>query len=925
MPPAASWPLAAHFSTMLQKPEIAFKDPELQQVSIQKDAHNQPLPRSGSFANVYKGTYAGNKGSVAIRVFTSGNPERRERYQAVSEYLTQRPALKSLVRFNYTNDGIRSTDGKRYPLVTMEWVTGETLLKWLRTKCLNNDRQSLDKVSNLWIDLVGELTTAGIAHGDLQHANVMITEQGQLKLVDYDCMCVPKLIGLKNLEIGVDPYQHPARNENTLLNENLDNFSALFIFVALKALAATPGLWNDFVEQTQYDKLLFRREDLDNPNVSELIQTLRKSPDSQVAKLCNRLVDLAHSPIESVPRLNDVLFDFKNVEVFLSKKDFDGALELLDSGKKKVTDAPALMQPKIRDAQERVQARQKLDQAFAAGDEPAMQRLYVPKLLDDYPRAQPLVAAAKTAPQVIPLLSRMQAAVQAAQWRDLVAIWDANIPLLENRKSAESYAPLARTWRGRNRACDDVLRLLQAPSCDAEALAEAWRQLDRLGGHPEAVNRRSDVERLLQRGQAWSAFQKVPHGLSEAVDAELVRLWNEPLFAGWNTAESERPRVAQANQRLLQIQQLNQCNALPLSVVSERQLVDLAAMFPAGYDFPLQRRVRQAAERLESLKVLHQALQQTSGGDLAVVEAWKKLDQLGGGPIVDPQHAPRIAEAGRRSGSLTALKAIPSNYTIGQAPQFDAALLAAWNEELLNDCGDARPWQAAYLAAVERRATLDRLKSALAADVKEQIVDAAESSCLQGYPLPADWARKVKDALAHLAAIRGNLAALQNGDRSQFLNALDVRIIIHNPKSFEPERDRLRALLQDPIVKAEEVGLSLPTGRSKAIEAETATGLKIRAYWKWPDPRFGDQCVLAVCRNRPAAKDDPRTFKCLFTDPVRRKSFEEARGCRIVHLNPEWLGSYVVVWALIDLGFQTFWCEHLVLGRLEKPAAKTRK
>ena len=47
-------------------------------------------------------------------------------------------------------------------------------------------------------------------------------------------------MGRRNLEVGVDPYQHRDRSAATLLSLDLDNFSALVIYVALRALAVQP-------------------------------------------------------------------------------------------------------------------------------------------------------------------------------------------------------------------------------------------------------------------------------------------------------------------------------------------------------------------------------------------------------------------------------------------------------------------------------------------------------------------------------------------------------------------------------------------------------------------------------------------------------------------------------------------------------------
>ena len=94
-----SWPLASHFSALLQTPAVAFRDPVLKRCHIEKDGRNQPRPWSGAFAVVYKGIHADGGGAFAVRVFTTESPERRERYDRISEYFKARPpALPSSLR-----------------------------------------------------------------------------------------------------------------------------------------------------------------------------------------------------------------------------------------------------------------------------------------------------------------------------------------------------------------------------------------------------------------------------------------------------------------------------------------------------------------------------------------------------------------------------------------------------------------------------------------------------------------------------------------------------------------------------------------------------------------------------------------------------------------------------------------------------------
>ncbi len=44
-----------------------------------------------------------------------------------------------------------------------------------------------------------------------------------------------------------------------------------------------------------------------------------------------------------------------------------------------------------------------------------------------------------------------------------------------------------------------------------------------------------------------------------------------------------------------------------------------------------------------------------------------------------------------------------------------------------------------------------------------------------------------------------------------------------------------------------------------------------------------------------------------------------------MHIESDWVGCYVAVWAMVDAGFQTFASVPLVLGRIEVPASKTSR
>ncbi|MFO0869705.1 MAG: hypothetical protein U0935_12305 [Pirellulales bacterium] len=268
-----AWPMAADYAMMVQIPAVAFRDPELQSAAIQRDGNGFPSCWGGVFAIVFRATLPSGQ-QRAVKVFTSAREDRAYTYGAISDYLRHHRPISSLIGFQYQDRGIRGSDGRMYPLVIMDWVHGTPLFDWLDRQCTAGNATLLGRAAERWCALVDELADAQIAHGDLSADNVRVNDAGEFKLIDYDGMCVPALVGRRNQEIGCEPYQHPQRDGETLLTASLDNFSTLFIYVALRALAAQPRLWIDFVARDGYDKLLIRTEDLQSPNHSELFKAL---------------------------------------------------------------------------------------------------------------------------------------------------------------------------------------------------------------------------------------------------------------------------------------------------------------------------------------------------------------------------------------------------------------------------------------------------------------------------------------------------------------------------------------------------------------------------------------------------------------------------------------------------------------------------
>jgi hypothetical protein len=773
-----SWPLASHFSTMLQTPRVAFRDAQLQRCAIEKNDRNQPRPWAGQFAVVYKGIDP-DRGPFAIRIFTTESPERRERYDLISAYLKGRK-LKCLVDFEYRDRSIRSAgDGKWYPLILMDWVQGDTLYQWVRARCLEGNGAAVAYVADRWLEAVKELEDAQVAHGDLQHANVMVTPAGEVKLVDYDGMCVPALVGRRNLEVGVDPYQHPERNPRTLLSLDLDNFSALVIYVALRAIALNPGLWLKYVEQPGYDKLLFRREDFQAPQHYPLYHDLIGLGGAEFRDLVEQLFVFARSPMDQVPPLVQTANSYGKIEQLLSGRQWHAAVELLNR-RGHFRDAPEHLRPLIREAYEYV--------------------------------------------------------------------------------------------------------------C---------------------------------REEAWAAFVKIPPEASEQVDRQLIEGWNEPLFAGFPPAEQERMRVAEARRRVMLVDRLRQIAqqiAGKMSLAGEKSLAAGAAQLPQGYKFSLRERVDLARRRMAALVRLDRLLRDPVS-EAAILTAWKGVVAAGCEQFVGIETGMRIALAEERAPLIRALAAIPADLP---ADQYDRRIVKIWREDLLDQCREAKKWRGAYKQAELRRKAVKRLRAAIEAQDDAAILRLTQHPSLQGYPLPDGCPEALQAAQDRQARLDVLLAALRDGQPSPFREAFDARLVRQFAPQFAPSQALLTQWVRTELLSAEKLGLQPPADQPPLLDVDEPEG-NCRVRWTWPEERFADQCILAICPAEPATDENPEKATAHWRATVGRKEYEAAGGSWLVMVDRAWQASCVVVWAVVDLGTEKLYSRPLVLGTIEPKARRKWK
>jgi hypothetical protein len=157
----------------------------------------------------------------------------------------------------------------------MEWVQGQDFIGYVESNI--QIPQKLLSLGHEIVEIVRALSRESIAHGDLQHGNILIANE-KPKLIDYDGMYVPAF--KKNWtthEAGHSNYQLPR--DETDFGPGLDNFSVWVIYLSLRALSVRPSLWKQF--KGGDDCLLFRRKDFESPTQSPLLQELKRIPEIQ--------------------------------------------------------------------------------------------------------------------------------------------------------------------------------------------------------------------------------------------------------------------------------------------------------------------------------------------------------------------------------------------------------------------------------------------------------------------------------------------------------------------------------------------------------------------------------------------------------------------------------------------------------------------
>ncbi len=325
-----NYPLISEYIEAIKSAEDNFK--ELTYLRPLLDDDGQPIMTSGNFAVVFKMKDIKTGKFHALKCFTKEQEGRGEAYHQIAEELknVESPYIISIRYFDKELfvDTDQTTETE-FPVLLMDWVEGTTLDKQLKywASCLHNAEEKqnageclfclyeLESIAYNFCCLARWLLAQPFAHGDLKPDNILVKQNGNLVLVDYDGMYVHAMKGQKANELGSSNFRHPLRKEDDF-NEHIDDFSIVNILLSLKAISLNPSL---FIQYVTGDKLLFEEKDYLAINKCKIIPLLNDYlNERELATLLGAFYMFLHSNF--LPNSLSSIIDIQQSDEFLFKK-----------------------------------------------------------------------------------------------------------------------------------------------------------------------------------------------------------------------------------------------------------------------------------------------------------------------------------------------------------------------------------------------------------------------------------------------------------------------------------------------------------------------------------------------------------------------------------------------------------------------------
>jgi hypothetical protein len=188
--------------------------------------------------------------------------------------------------------------GRWLPTMRMDWVVGSVLGAAVEKRLASPSQLGVLRQELLRYARLSEQN--GFAHGDIHPDNILVTDAGAMRFVDYDGMYVRALSGLRSPIAGQPDYQSPVRSriDPNAFGAWLDRFPLLVLDLSLAALQARP----DLIKRKTGDGLLLGRSDFDAPERSQLLAEIARIRG--LGETVHLFREACRMPLQQVPTLD---------------------------------------------------------------------------------------------------------------------------------------------------------------------------------------------------------------------------------------------------------------------------------------------------------------------------------------------------------------------------------------------------------------------------------------------------------------------------------------------------------------------------------------------------------------------------------------------------------------------------------------------
>lgn len=262
----------------------------------------------GGMGVVYKAEDTRLKRSVALKFLSSltvYNAEEKIRFlrEAQAAAALNHPNICTI----YEIDEFESPQGGRQPLIAMEYVEGKSL-----KEKIEDERLKINEIAEIALQAAEGLQAAheqGIIHRDMKSDNVMVTEKGIVKIMDFG-LAKPSggtQLTREGTTLGTISYMSPEQARGEKVDYRTDIWS--FGVMLYEMVAGQLPFRGEYDQAVIYSILHEPHPPIDNPDLpqplAEIIdRTLEKDPEDRfqnIGEVIEALTSLAGGEPSSLP------------------------------------------------------------------------------------------------------------------------------------------------------------------------------------------------------------------------------------------------------------------------------------------------------------------------------------------------------------------------------------------------------------------------------------------------------------------------------------------------------------------------------------------------------------------------------------------------------------------------------------------------